>query len=450
MRRHLVRLELGLLLRDRAALAVMVIFAALLAWASWQGGARVGERRATDAHVLEAADARLQAAIADGVSAEVAGRLAVRPVAVLAPRPLGGLVEREAGPTRVEATTAPMLEARARDALDAEAQAAGPLDLLFVLIQLLPLVVIALSYDILSGDRERGTLPLLLSQPLRLRDLLLAKAVARLLALGAFSAVASVVAWASGAVTVASADGWTDLLWMGGLLVLWMAFWFAAALAVNAWGKTSSGNALALTTLWLVLVVVGPGLLRTGVEAAWPPPSRVELATAARDAASAAEEQLEAIEGDHRAGKEQPRPGMDAGKAAAERELRARMAPLVQGFEDALGQQQETIDQLRVLSPALVTSEALVALAGEDLPRRRAWLQAVTAWHEELREFFARERERGGPPRLDQMPRLAPHTEAAAGLSGRLAADLGGLAAWTLLALLVAARGLRRESGRLT
>ena len=449
MRRHLIRLELGLLLRDKAALAVMVIFAALVAWASWQGGDRVGERRATDRHALDAAEARLQSAIDDEVSAEIAGHIAVRPVAVLAPRPLGGIVERRAGPTRVEATTSPILEAKARDALDAEAQAAGPLDLLFVLIQLLPLVVIVLSYDILSGDRERGTLPLLMSQPIRLRDLLLAKAVARLLALGAFSAVASLVAWISGAVAVETAGGWMDLLWMAALVTLWMAFWFAAALAVNAWGRTSSGNALALTTLWLVLVVVGPGLLRTGVEAGWPPPSRVELATQARDAAAAAEEQLEAIEGDHRAGKEQPRPGMDAGKAAAERELRARMAPLVQGFEEALSQQQGAIDSLRVLSPALITSESLVALAGEDLSRRRAWLQSVTAWHTELRAFFAREQAREGPPRLNEMPRLEPHIEPAAGLGPRLAADLGGLALWTLLALLIAARGLRREQGRL-
>ena len=46
-----------------------------------------------------------------------------------------------------------------------------------MLVQLFPLLVIALAYDILSGDRERGTLALLLSQPLHLRDLLAAKAL---------------------------------------------------------------------------------------------------------------------------------------------------------------------------------------------------------------------------------------------------------------------------------
>lgn len=450
MRSTLIRLELGLLRRDRASLVVMAVFAVLVAWASWQGGARIDQRVAADRAAADSAGTRLNKAIEDGVSAEAAGRDAVRPVAVLPPRPLGGVVDRQAGPTRVEATVAPMLEAKARDALDAEAQAAGPLDLLFVLIQLLPLVVIALSYDILAGDRERGTLTLLMSQPLRLRDLLLAKAIARLIALALIMIVAVAVALASGAMDVTQPGGVSDLLWMLGLVILWMAFWFAAALAVNAWGKTSSGNALALTTLWLVLVVVGPGLMRAAVEAAYPPPSRVALATAARDAAAASEEALEAIEGDHREGKEQPRSDKEAGRAAAERELRARLSPLKQGFETALGQQQETIDSLRVLSPALASSEALVAIAGEDLARRRAWLTSVEGWHTSLRKWFAQERARGGAPRLEQMPRFAPHVEAAPGLSERLTFDVLILMFWTLGALGIGALGLRREMGRLT
>lgn len=449
VRRTMVKLELGLLRRDRSALVVMAVFALLVAWASWMGGTRVEERRQVDTEVAERADARQASAKATKVSAEVAGGSAVRPVAVLGPRPLGGVVNREGGPTRVEATAAPMLEAQAKDALDAEAQAAGPLDLLFVIIQLLPLVVIALGYDILSGDRERGTLTLLLAQPLRLRDLVLAKAFARLLALAAVAAVAAATALLSGAVSL-SDGGLGDAAWMSLMVVLWMAFWFAAALAVNAWGKSSSGNALALTTLWLVLVVIGPGLLRASVEAAYPPPSRVALATAARDAASASEEALEAIEGDHRAGKEMARPGMDGGKAAAERELRARLAPLKQGFEESLLNQQAQIDALRVLSPALTTSEAMVALAGEDLARRAVWMTAVEAWHEQLRAYFAAGRAAKGPADLDALPKFPVYTASAPGLTGRLATDAAVLLAWILLALAIAGRGLRRETGRLT
>jgi ABC-2 type transport system permease protein len=450
MRRSLIRLEMGLLLRERASLGVMAVFAALVAWASWQGGGRVAERRAADALALESARQRAEELGAgERVTAAELG-LNLRPVAILAPRGLAGVVDREAGPTRVEVTTAPVLEAKARDALDAQRLAAGPLDLLFVLIQLLPLVVIALSYDIVSGDRERGTLALLLAQPLRLRDLLVAKSAARLLALGAVGLVASAVAWASGAISVGDGSDLGETLAMGGLVVLWTAFWFAAALAVNAWGGASSTNALVLMTLWLGLVVVGPGLLRAGVEAANPPPSRVALATAARDAATASEEAIEAIEGDHRAGKEAERPGMGAGKEAAERELRARLAPLDAGFDEALGAQQGAVDWLRVLSPALTASEGLVALAGEDVARRREWLVDVKAWHAAVRDHFGAHATSGDSATLLAVP-AAPHgVRGAANLGARLWLDMLVLVGWVAAALAIAAMGLRRETGRLT
>jgi ABC-2 type transport system permease protein len=51
----------------------------------------------------------------------------------------------------------------------------GHFDLAFVIVYLLPLLIFALSYNLLSAERENGTLRLLLSQPLRLRTLLAGK-----------------------------------------------------------------------------------------------------------------------------------------------------------------------------------------------------------------------------------------------------------------------------------
>ena len=90
-----------------------------------------------------------------------------------------------------------------------------------------------------------------------------------------------------------------------------------------------------------------------------------------------------------------------------------------------------------------------MALSGEDLARRQAWLASVGTWHTELRAYFAAQRAHGGKPVLDQMPTFPPYVAAADGLGGRLAMDLVTLLIWTFLALGVAARGLRRELGRL-
>ena len=51
----------------------------------------------------------------------------------------------------------------------------GHFDLAFVVVYLLPLLIFALSYNLLSGEKEDGTLRLLLSQPLALLTLIAGK-----------------------------------------------------------------------------------------------------------------------------------------------------------------------------------------------------------------------------------------------------------------------------------
>ena len=57
----------------------------------------------------------------------------------------------------------------------------GRLDLAFVLIYLYPLLILAISYNLLSAEQEQGTLALLLSQPVSLRTVILAKVAVRVL-----------------------------------------------------------------------------------------------------------------------------------------------------------------------------------------------------------------------------------------------------------------------------
>jgi ABC-2 type transport system permease protein len=52
---------------------------------------------------------------------------------------------------------------------------AGNFDLSFVIIYLLPLLIIAFTYNLLSDEQERGTLPLLRIQPVPLHHIILCK-----------------------------------------------------------------------------------------------------------------------------------------------------------------------------------------------------------------------------------------------------------------------------------
>ena len=57
----------------------------------------------------------------------------------------------------------------------------GRFDLAFVVVYLLPLLVLALSFNVLSEEREQGTLALTLSQPVSARGVVAAKLAFRAL-----------------------------------------------------------------------------------------------------------------------------------------------------------------------------------------------------------------------------------------------------------------------------
>ncbi len=134
----------------------------------------------------------------------------------------------------------------------------GNFDLAFVVVYLLPLFILALSFNLISSEKESGVLGLLLSQPISLRTLLLAKITLRVVLI--FGAILSFILLS---IFIAGVDGSEP----GAIskLILWLfvdtiygAFWFALALVVNALGKTSAANAVILASFWLLLVLLIP------------------------------------------------------------------------------------------------------------------------------------------------------------------------------------------------
>lgn len=122
---------------------------------------------------------------------------------------------------------------------------AGKFDLSFVVVYLLPLVILALSFNLLSGEKEAGTLALIMSQPVSLRLLLIGKIATRfalVLSVIVLSAVA--VGVLLGGVNFGAEGAWVRfLLWIVAV-AFYSAFWFALAVLVNAWGKGSATNAV--------------------------------------------------------------------------------------------------------------------------------------------------------------------------------------------------------------
>lgn len=132
----------------------------------------------------------------------------------------------------------------------------GNLDLSFVIIYLFPLVIIALTYNLLSGEKENGTWPLLTVQsgsPVRVLVKLLAMRGAVLFTVFALLMIA--------AMGLLSLPFNTVLLAFFGVSTLYLLFWLSVSCWVVSWQKSSAVNAVSLLTIWVVLTIVAPAII---------------------------------------------------------------------------------------------------------------------------------------------------------------------------------------------
>jgi ABC-2 type transport system permease protein len=275
----------------------------------------------------------------------------------------------------------------------------GPFDAAFVVVSLAPLLVIALTFGLVAGERERGTLPLLLAQPLTLRawiaGRLAPRALLGLLLLAALTAGFLFVSPSPALVlSPASASAAPRLaLWLA-VALAYGAFWFALSLAVATRRGSSAMHALVLASLWLGLVVLVPAGINLAVKTLHPVPSRIEQVLAMRastdEIAAQTSRHLAAYYEDH------PEFAPKAGAATEYSEIRfitnekldRALAPVLARYDAQLARQQSLVERLSFLSPALLAHAAFADAAGTGLARHREFLRQAVTHHADLRAFF--------------------------------------------------------------
>ncbi len=136
----------------------------------------------------------------------------------------------------------------------------GRFDLAFVLVFLYPLLILAVSYNLLSAEKEQGTLALALSQPVSIATLAAGKVALRALLLVGIVVGFSALALLAARVGVSAPGALPRVaLWLAAVGA-YGALWFALAVLVASFGRPSAANATILATLWLLLVVMLPSL----------------------------------------------------------------------------------------------------------------------------------------------------------------------------------------------
>ncbi|MXX61384.1 MAG: DUF3526 domain-containing protein [Holophagales bacterium] len=322
----------------------------------------------------------------------------------------------------------------------------GRFDLAFAVVYLLPLLVLALSFNVLSEEREQGTLALTLSQPVSARSVVTVKLAFRALV------VAGIVLGVSllGALATGGFGSPGRLLLWSVTVVAYALFWFALAAWVNALGRSSAWNATVLVGAWLVLVVVLPAAINAAAGLLHPLPSRVEMVTAQREASNDAvnrrSELLARYLEDHpemAEGVVADEPGLGALSWAATDAVNGRLEEVAAEHDARRTEQTALVRRYRFLSPALLAQEALLDAAGTGDARFADFQSQVREFAERWREFFvpaimADEQMNAGV--LADVPTFSLADGDSADLTRRATAPLAVLAG--LLALIGAAAGV--------
>lgn len=146
---------------------------------------------------------------------------------------------------------------------------------------LVPLLVIALGFDALAGERERGTFPLLLGGGATARTLLIGKAVAMGLV---FGAPLLLLALAQLPAAIGRVEGTTDLLLRLSIWVLahalYLGAWIAVALAVSLRMARARSALVLLLAAWTLATLIAPRLAVAVAEAAARVPAAGEFSSA--------------------------------------------------------------------------------------------------------------------------------------------------------------------------
>ncbi|OBX17983.1 hypothetical protein A9995_13645 [Erythrobacter sp. QSSC1-22B] len=288
------------------------------------------------------------------------------------------------------------------------ALAAGRFDVGFLVVLLLPLFVLALTYNVVAEERETGRLRLVAIQGPRLGARFGVRLALRLSPVLVSLSVIGVTAvfWNAPIDRLA--------IWLVAAL-LYLVFWGAlgASIASLPWRQ----EALALTAagVWLAVVVLLPASAVASANVIAPTPASFDLINTVREASNRANQRID----ENLDGYVSEHPELqDAGANneywpaklyASQRIVEDEIAPVI--AEQLRRQERHNlwVDRLRFISPAAVLDQVLTDAAGTGRLRQQAYVEQaqlfLDRWGKTLSPMIF-QRTRLGIDDIDRLPRF--------------------------------------------
>lgn len=387
--------ELLLLLRARAALAGLLLLAVLTVCSLLSGQHLIAAQRANIARIaaLQQEDiAAVQDYVARSNDAGSAAYYSFHPTwDVPTPLAFAAVGMRDVSPyiLRVRALG---LEAQIHDgdSYNPELALAGRFDYAFVLVFLLPLFVIALLFDLRSGEREAGRARMLAALPGAGTALLVRRVAVRAAAVLVCLGVPFVIAATLNAVPL------LQQLAVLAMTCAYLLFWVLLAVLVGRLHWRPAAHATALATCWVVLALVAPALAHVAINQAVPVSQGSEIARLQREAVNHAwdiprQNTMRAFYAQNPQWADSaPLTGAFHYKwyFAFHENGDQQVAPQVGAYRQGLQRREALAQRVASVLPPVALQAALTRLAGTDLRAQLAYQDRIRAYHQALRTFY--------------------------------------------------------------
>ena len=354
-----------------------------------------------------------------------------------------------------------------RPAQDATAaQRVGALTAAQVLQNLVPLLVILLTFGALAGEREQGTLRQLLATGIARRELAVGKALgvagalALLLVPAAVVGAAALVVGSTGPAASPMARGAV----LAGVYLAYFAAFVGLGLAVSAWARSARTALVVLLGVWVVNGLVAP---RAAVDLSkWihPTPSAVEFAHTLEQEMAAGVEGIErpdraafgeSLLAEYGVERAEDLPVNEVGLYLQEsEEFGNRIFDRNYGaLWDTFERQGFVHEALAVAAPLLAVRTLSMGLAGTDVEQHRHFATAAETYRRDMMRQMnldlaensrTGELYTAGPELWAEVPPLQYDAPTLGWVLGNRALSLLVLALWLAGAVVLAARRVQR------
>lgn len=267
----------------------------------------------------------------------------------------------------------------------------GNFDPSFIIIFLLPLLVIAFTYDVVSFDIESGSWNLLRSQPVSLARVVLWRLLVRFAVLCGitFAFVFAANLYLGGKIDERLAYALLSAF-------AYMAFWFLLAAFISSFLKNSSFNAISLIGAWIFLAILLPAFLNLAISTAFPVSESFDLTIAMREGYHQKwdrrkAETMEKFYADYPDYRDFPIPEDKfswgwyyAMQNMGDKESANSAAKYIEKLE----MRDKYTNLAALFIPTINTQAAFSSIAQNDLRNHLDYLGSVKNLHKEIREYF--------------------------------------------------------------